>query len=72
MPIKMLRKNGDGNIEVFYVDSFEEKQLYDTRSKKYRQLNQNLSETYNKQSLRERQKLARELRVVITKLKEME
>lgn len=65
----MLRKKDNGETEVFYVESFEEKQLYDSQRKKYRQLKQPLSKTNTRESLRNRQKLARELRTIITTLK---
>lgn len=69
MPIKMLRKSENGGIETFYVNSFEEKQLHDTRRKKYRQLGYELPETNVKQALQNRQKVARELRVIVEELK---
>jgi hypothetical protein len=64
----MLRKNENGEIEVFYVDSFEEKQLHDTRRKKYRRLEMEIPDRNKKQALQQRQKLARELREIKKKL----
>lgn len=64
MRIKMLRKNDSGEIEEFYVNSWEEKQLFDTQRKKYRQLEYEVPENNRKQGLRQRQKVARELRVI--------
>lgn len=68
MLIKMLRENDNGEIEVFYVDSFEEKQLLDTQRKKYRTLQMDIPEHNRKQTLRHRQKLARELRLIKQRL----
>lgn len=65
MRIKMLRKNDTGEVEEFFVHSWEGKQLLDTQRKKYRQLEYGISAEVNrKQALRQRQKLARELRVI--------
>ena len=69
MRIKMLRKNDAGEVEEFYVSSWEEKQLYDTQRKKYRQLEYEVPENNRKQALQQRQKVARELRVIKQELK---
>lgn len=69
MRIKMLRKNDAGEVEEFYVDSWEEKQLYDTQRKKYRQLEYEVPDANRKQALQQRQKAARELRVIATQIK---
>jgi len=65
----MLRKNKNGTIEVFYVDTLETKQLLDTEPKKERYLKSMvISETNKKNDLRLRQKLASDLRKIkITK-----
>ena len=68
MRIKMLRRNDAGEIEEFYVSSWEEKQLYDTQRKKYRQLEYEIPESNRKQALQQRQRVARELRVIKHKM----
>lgn len=76
MRIKMLRKNDAGETEVFYVDSFEEKQLYDSRRKMWRKLEHDLPESNDakmkKQALHQRQMSARELRVIVTEINKLE
>lgn len=70
MKIKMLREV-DGQIETFYVDSVEEKQLYDMQRKKYRKLDVPVDERNKKQILQQRQKAARELRLIKQKMNEL-
>lgn len=70
MKIKMLREVG-GQIETFYVRNVEEKQLYDMQRKKYRRLDIPIDESNKKQSLRQRQKTARELRLIKQKMNEL-
>jgi len=61
----MLRKTSDGNIEVFYVDTLETKQLLDTERKKERYLKSMvITETNKKNDLRLRQKMASDLRKI--------
>lgn len=62
--IKMLRKSEAGEVEEFHVESWDEKQLLDTQRKKYRQLEYEIPDHNRKQALRQRQKVARELRVM--------
>lgn len=69
--IKMLRKNDAGEIKEFHVNSWEEKQLFDTQRKKYRQLDYEVPDANRKQALRQRQKAARELRVIATQIKSL-
>ena len=66
----MLREV-DGQIETFYVDSVEEKQLYDMQRKKYRKLDVPVDERNKKQILQQRQKAARELRLIKQKMNEL-
>lgn len=74
--IKMLRETENGEIEPFYVDNFEEKQLYDTKRKMRRKLSYDLpamdDTKMRKQVLHQRQMVAREMRVVIREIKELE
>ena len=70
MKIKMLREL-DGQIETFYVETVEEKQLYDMQRKKYRKLEMPINESHKKQSLQQRQKTARELRMIKQKMNEL-
>ena len=75
MKIKMLRKDANGNIEVFYVDNMKDKKLHDTERKKERRLLiTNIRETgeERKRDLQGRQKLASELRKIKMKRKELE
>lgn len=61
----MLRKNKDGTIEVFYVDNLETKKLLDTERKKERYLKSMvITEANKKNDLRQRQKMARDLRKI--------
>ena len=69
---KMLRKTRDGNIEVFYVDTLEIKQLLDTERKKERALKSIvITENNKKDDLRKRQKTANELRKIKIAKKEV-
>lgn len=70
MKIKMLREV-DGGIETFYVDSVEEKQLYDMQRKNYRKLETPINKNNKKQALQQRQKTARNLRLIMQKLNEL-
>lgn len=67
MKIKMLREV-NGEIETFYVNSVEEKQLYDMQRKKYRKLDMPINENNKKQALQQRQKTASDLRKIKQKL----
>ncbi|MFS0819679.1 hypothetical protein ABC382_22680 [Lysinibacillus sp. 1P01SD] len=68
----MLRKTSDGNIEVFYVDTLEIKQLLDTERKKERSLKSIvITENNKKEDLRKRQKTANELRKIKIAKKEV-
>lgn len=69
MQYKMLRKNERGEVEVFYAGSWNEKQLHDTRRKKYRQLENEVPKPNRKEDYRKRQQIIRDLREVVTKLK---
>ena len=70
MKIKMLREV-DGRVETFYVDSVEEKQLLDTQRKNYRKLDMPINEQNKKEALRQRQRVARNLRKIKIKLNTM-
>ena len=70
MKIKMLREV-DGQIETFYVDTVEEKQLYDMQRKNYRKLDMPINENNKKQTLQQRQKTARNLRLIKQKMNEL-
>lgn len=70
MKIKMLREV-NGKIETFYVDSVEEKQLYDMQRKKYRKLDMPINENNKKHALQQRQKTAKELRLIKQKMNEL-
>ncbi len=75
MKIKMLRKDANGNVEVFYVDNVRDKKLHDTERKKERRLNLMAireTERDRKQDLQSREKLASELRKIKMKRKELE
>ena len=62
---KILRKNKDGTIEVFYVEKPETKQLLDTERKKERYIKSMvITETNKKNDLRLRQKMASDLRKI--------
>lgn len=59
---KMIRKDKDGNIEVFYAN-LQTKQLLDSERKKERRLNALIHLPDNtKKALRTRQRVASELR----------
>lgn len=61
----MLRKTSNRNIEVFYVDNLETKQLLDTERKKERSLKSIvITENNKKNDLRLRQKMASDLRKI--------
>lgn len=68
----MLRKTSDGNIEVFYVENLETKQLLDAERKKERHLKSMvITETNKKSDLRSRQKMASDLRKIKVTKKEV-
>lgn len=68
----MLHKTRDGNIEVFYVDTLETKQLLDTERKKERSLKSIvITENNKKDDLRKRQKVASDLRKIKIAKKEV-
>ncbi|MBU5254191.1 hypothetical protein KQI46_20065 [Lysinibacillus capsici] len=68
----MLRKTSNGNIEVFYVDNLETKQLLDTERKKERFLKSMvITEVNKKNDLRLRQKMASDLRKIKIAKKEV-
>lgn len=65
MKIKMLRKDSNGNIEVYYVDNPRDKKLQDTVRMKERRLGKMSirdEEVDRKFDLKRRQELASELR----------
>lgn len=66
----MLREV-DGQIETFYVDTVEEKQLHDMQRKNYRKLDMPINEHNKKQALQQRQKTARSLRLIKQKMNEL-
>ena len=69
---KMLRKNEDGSIEVFYTDDLQTKKLLDTERKKSRTLKAMvISERNKKSDLRQRQKVASDLRKIKIAKKEV-
>ncbi len=62
---KMLRKNEEDEMEVFYTENVQAKQLLDTERKKRRSLSAMvIKEGQRKQDLQQRQKLARDLRKI--------
>ncbi|MFJ7736392.1 hypothetical protein ACIQ2D_08610 [Lysinibacillus sp. NPDC097287] len=65
---KMLRKTDEGNVDVIYVD-LQTKKLLDTERKKERYLKSMvITEINKKNDLRQRQKIASDLRKIkITK-----
>lgn len=68
----MLRKTSNGNIEVFYVENLEAKQLLDTERKKERFLESMvITEVNKKNDLRLRQKMASDLRKIKIAKKEV-
>lgn len=69
---KMLRKNEDGNIEAFYTDDLQTKKLLDTERKKERFIKTMvIRETNKKNDLRQRQKMASDLRKIKIAKKEV-
>lgn len=68
----MLRKNKDGNIETFYVEDLKAKQILDTERKKERYLKSMvITEVNKKNDLRQRQKMASDLRKIKIAKKEV-
>lgn len=67
----MLRKNKDG-MEVFYTDNLQAKKILDAECKKSRNLKSMvITETNKKNDLRQRQKMASDLRKIKIAKKEI-
>jgi len=68
----MLRKNKDGSIETFYIEDLKIKQILDTERKKERYLiSMVITETNKKNDLRQRQRMANDLRKIKIAKKEV-
>ena len=68
----MLRKNKDGSIETFYIEDLKIKQILDTERKKERYLiSMVITETNKKNDLRQRQRMASDLRKIKIAKKEV-
>lgn len=68
----MLRKNENGDFEVFYTDDLQVKKILDTERKKGRALKSMvINDTTKKSDLQQRQKVASDLRKIKIAKKEV-